>query len=77
LLQLIQKLDKQQILEIKELALNYKPQAIALLGAMLETLYQDEDTTALFRQLNPITDYKLSISEKALPAQKRWNIRSY
>jgi hypothetical protein len=75
LLQLVQELDKQQISEIKELALNYTPQAIALLGAMLETLYQDEDTTALFSQLNPITDYKLSISEKVLPTQKKWNIR--
>ncbi|MDR0419867.1 MAG: DUF6088 family protein [Prevotellaceae bacterium] len=75
LLQLVKDLNIQQISEIKELALNYTPQAIALLGAMLETLYQDEDIFALFSQLNPITDYKLSISEKVLPVQKKWNIR--
>ncbi|MDR1583124.1 MAG: hypothetical protein LBS55_07710 [Prevotellaceae bacterium] len=75
LLQLIQELDKQHIAEMKELALNYTPQAVALLGAMLETLYSDEDTNALYQVLNPITDYKLSISESVLPTQKKWNIR--
>jgi hypothetical protein len=75
LLQLIQELDRQHIFEMKELALNYTPQAVALFGAMLETLYPDEDTSALYQVLNPITDYKLTISEKVLPAQKKWNIR--
>ncbi|MDR1653896.1 MAG: DUF6088 family protein [Prevotellaceae bacterium] len=75
LLQLIQELDKQCIAEMKELVLNYTPQAVALFGAMLETLYPDEDTNYLYQVLNPITDYKLSISENVLPTQRKWNIR--
>ncbi|MDR2384948.1 MAG: hypothetical protein LBD80_04705 [Tannerella sp.] len=75
LLQHIQELDRQHIAEMKELALNYTPQAIALFGAMLETLFPDEDTSAMYQVLNPITDYKLSISESVLPTQKKWNIR--
>jgi hypothetical protein len=75
LFQLLKELDRQKISEMKELALNYTPQAVALLGAMLETMYSDEDTTALFQILNPMTDYKLSISNHVLPTQKKWNIR--
>jgi predicted transcriptional regulator of viral defense system len=56
LLQLIQELDKQQIEEMKELALNYTPQAVALFGAILEVLYPNEDTNVLYQVLNPITD---------------------
>ena len=75
LLQLLKELDEQQITKIKKLALKYNPQTIATLGAMLETLNIQEDTSALFKKLNPITHYKLSISETVLPTQKKWNIR--
>lgn len=75
LLYLLQELDKQQTEKVKKLAFNYTPQVIALLGAMLETLYPDEDTSVLFKKLNPMTTYKLSISENILPAQRKWNIR--
>ena len=75
LLQLLKELDEQQIVKIKKLSLKYNPQTISLLGAMLETLNPTEDTGALFKKLNPITQYKLSISENVLPTQKKWKIK--
>jgi hypothetical protein len=74
LLYLLKGLDEQQIVKIKKLALNYTPQAIALLGTMLETINPQENTESLFKKLNPMTTYKLSISGNILPTQKKWNI---
>jgi hypothetical protein len=70
MLYLLKELDEQQIAKIKKLVLKYTPQTIALLGAMLENLYPDEDTSILFKKLNPMTIYKLSISQNILPTQK-------
>ena len=75
LLQLLKELNKQQISKTKKLVLKYTPQAIALLGAMLETLNQQEETKTLFKKLNPMTSYKLSISQEILPTQKKWRIK--
>jgi len=75
LIYLIGKLDEQELCRIKKMALKYTPQAIALLGAILETIKPQEDTNLLFRKLNPITVYKLGISDKILPTQKKWNIQ--
>jgi hypothetical protein len=75
LLFLLKELDERQVAKIKKLALNYSPQTIALLGAMLETLNPDEDTSVLFKKLNPMTTYKLSVSDSVLPIQKKWHIR--
>jgi predicted transcriptional regulator of viral defense system len=75
LLHLLKELDEQQIAKIKKLALTYTPQTIALLGAMLEVLSPNEDTAALFKKLNPMTVYKLSISQNILPTQKKWRIK--
>ncbi|GHT30721.1 hypothetical protein AGMMS49574_11050 [Bacteroidia bacterium] len=44
----------------------------ALLGAMLETLHPEEDTSAMWNALNPQTFYKLSVSDKILSNQKKW-----
>ncbi|KAA6322169.1 hypothetical protein EZS27_028256 [termite gut metagenome] len=75
LLLLLKGLDTKQREDIKKLSLNYTPQVIALLGAILETLYPNEDTSALLDALNPQTFYKLSISDTILFNQKKWNIR--
>jgi hypothetical protein len=75
LMYLIKKLDEQEIIRIKKLALKYTPQTIALLGAILETNNPQEDTVTLSKKLNPITVYKLGISDKILPTQKKWNIQ--
>jgi hypothetical protein len=75
LMYLIGKLDEQEISKMKKLATKYTPQTIALLGAILETINSQEDTSILFKKLNPITVYKLEISDKILPRQKKWNIQ--
>jgi hypothetical protein len=71
----LSKLNDNQRDKIKKLALKYTPQAIALLGAMLETLNPNEDVEILKNILNFQTFYKLSIPQNILPTQKKWNIR--
>jgi hypothetical protein len=71
LLYLLKELDRQQPVKIKKLTLKYTPQTIALLGAMLETVNPQENTESLFKKLNPMTSYKLSISQDILPTQKK------
>jgi hypothetical protein len=75
LLYLFSKLDETQISTVKRLALKYNPATIALLGAILEMNNPEENTTVLFKKLNPITTYKLYIPIKVLPTQRKWNIR--
>lgn len=75
LFELFRQLDNKQIATIKQLALNYSPQTIAMLGAILETLNQNEDTTELFHALNHQTSYQLGISNDVLLNQKKWHIR--
>ena len=75
LLYLLSKLNDCQRNKIKKLALKYTPQAIALLGAMLETLNPNEDVEMLRKSLNFQTFYDLAIPQDILPTQKKWNIR--
>jgi predicted phosphatase len=75
LLYLLSELNKNQKNKIKKLALKYTPQAIALLGAMLETLNPNEDVEMLRKSLNFQTFYSLSIPQEVLTKQKKWNIR--
>jgi hypothetical protein len=75
LLLLLKELDEKQRKEIKALSLKYTPQATTLLGAMLETLNPKEDTIEMLNALNPQTFYNLSISDKILFNQKKWNIK--
>jgi hypothetical protein len=75
LLVLFSELSDTQINKIKKLVLKYPPQAIALLGAMLEILNPDEDVEMLRKSLNFQTFYQLSIPQDILPTQKKWNIR--
>ena len=75
LLYLLSELNDCQRNKIKKLAIKYTPQAIALLGAMLETLNPNEDVEILKKTLNFQTFYDLSIPQDILPTQKKWNIR--
>ena len=75
LLILFKALNPTQTTTLKKLVLKYNPATIALLGAMLESINADEDTTALFNALNPMTTYKMGISTDILPTQRKWYIR--
>ena len=75
LLVLFKQLSDNHISMAKKLALKYNPSTIALLGAILETINKDEDTSLLYKSLNHQSSYKLNISEEVLPTQKKWHIR--
>lgn len=58
------------------LAFFYPPSTRALLGATLEKHLQDAQNAAkLFETLNPLTIYKLGISDALLPNKTKWRIR--
>ncbi|MDR1652288.1 MAG: DUF6088 family protein [Prevotellaceae bacterium] len=75
LLVLFKQLTPEQINTAKRLAAKYPPSAIALLGAILETNNENEDTTVLYKALNHQSSYKLDISNEILFNQKRWHIK--
>jgi hypothetical protein len=57
------------------LAQGYNPATRALLGALLEGLDEDKLATKLRATLNPMTTYKLGLSEQALPNRMQWKIQ--
>ena len=75
MLVLFKQLIQEQINTAKRLAVKYPPSTIALLGAILETNNENEDTTVLYKALNHQSSYKLDISSEILFNQKKWHIR--
>jgi hypothetical protein len=75
LLVLFKELAPEQINTAKRLAVKYPPSTIALLGAILETNNENEDTTVLYKALNHQSSYKLDISSQLLFNQKKWHIK--
>jgi hypothetical protein len=75
LLVLFKQLTPEQTNTAKRLAVKYPPSTIALLGAILETNSENEDTTILYKALNHQSSYKLDISNDILFNQKKWHIR--
>ena len=57
------------------LAQGYNPATRALLGALLEGLEGAKLISQLKSSLNPLTTYKLGLSEQALPNRTVWKIR--
>jgi len=75
LMVLLKELDKEQQESIKKLGLRYTRATRALLGALLEQIDASIDTNRLKKSLNPITIYKLAISDTVLPTAENWNIK--
>lgn len=75
LMKLVEKLNNKQLNLIQKLAIKYNPATRALLGAIIEQIDIDTNTTILYNSLNPITIYKLSISNDILSTAKNWNIK--
>ena len=75
LMVLLKELDKEQQESIKKLGIRYTRATRALLGALLEQIDVSIDTNRLKKSLNPITVYKLAISDTVLPTAKNWNIK--
>lgn len=74
LLKYIKELAERDMDRLIELALDYNPATRALLGALLERLGFTEEADRLRQSLNPLTKYKLGISESILHNRKDWNI---
>ena len=76
LLELIRGLRPDQKTQIIKLAFKYGPGTRALLGALLATTnFRDESMlNDLFESLNPITNYKIPVSEAILPTANYWYI---
>ncbi|MDR2147925.1 MAG: DUF6088 family protein [Tannerella sp.] len=75
LLSMFKQLSPEQINKAKRLAIKYPPSTIALLGAILDTNNENEDTTLLYKALNHQTSYKLDVSTQVLSNQKKWHIQ--
>lgn len=75
LLSIIKKLPPGDYAKLARLGLKYSAATRALLGALLEESGEIKQTEVLKQSLNPITIYKLSIPESALPSIKNWNIK--
>lgn len=74
---LISELSEKEQLSLIQLSYKYYPSVRALLGALLENMELDELEIGLEKlktSLNPITKYKIGISEKILPTISNWNI---
>ncbi len=63
--------DKQSIIRLVK---KYPPATRAILGALMENIGYSKYAEKLKEKLNPITKYKLGVSEKVLPTKNRWNI---
>lgn len=74
LLAIIKDLSGKDKTTMVRLALKYPPAAKALLGAMLDELNESTFADLLYKTLNPITKYKLSVN-KILSQTEKWNIR--
>ena len=73
LLAIIKDLSGKDKTTMVRLALKYPPAAKALLGAMLDELNESTLADLLYKTLNPITKYKLSVN-KILSQTEKWNI---
>lgn len=74
LMTLIKVLPEEDKHRMVKLALKYPPFARALLGALLEEIKCNVDTTALYASLNPITKYKIPGAANVLKSASKWNI---
>ncbi|MFI3263052.1 MAG: DUF6088 family protein [Rikenellaceae bacterium] len=74
LLGILRDLSQNELQNIKRLSMKYTPATRALLGAMVESIYPNDNLSSLYETLNPITKYKLGVSQDALQTKERWNI---
>lgn len=74
-LEIIKKLNEEELKNLVHLSMKYLPSTRALLGSILETvgisLYSDK----LFTSLNSITIYEFDNAEKVLSNTSNWNIK--
>jgi len=74
LIELIRKLTDSDQKSLIKLARKYNPATRALAGAIFENYFGATRPEVLSKSLNPSTEYKFGISERALPNKQKWNI---
>jgi hypothetical protein len=70
----IKKLDDRKKRELVKYALLYPPRVRALLGAILESIDSNINTTKLKESINPLTKFKLNLKKTDLQTINNWNI---
>ena len=65
--EIIRTFDDSQVKLLIELAMKYPPRVRALLGAILDKNGIDAQTSPLHKSLNPLTEYRIGISDETLP----------
>jgi hypothetical protein len=71
----MKKYEEETIKQLIAYALSYPPRVRALLGAMVENVFESKFDVEILRQsLNPLTKYKLTISKALLPNASTWNL---
>lgn len=73
LLAILKDLSEKDKSTMVRLAFKYPPATKALLGALLDELNESNLAESLYKTLNPITKYKLSV-DKVLTKTEKWNI---
>lgn len=71
---LLKGLSKKEIATLARLAQKYPPATRALLGALLDEAGVSQFKEILFKNLNPITNYKLSGVQSILQTAENWNL---
>lgn len=64
--------DKTRLVRLAQI---YNPGTRALLGALLEVLGENKLAAKLLASLNPLTTYKLELSDLSLPNRAKWRIQ--
>lgn len=70
---LIEKRSDEERSRLISYAMKYAPSVRALLGAILESIGQYDES--LKKSLNPFTKYAIGVSESVLPNKSNWNIQ--
>jgi hypothetical protein len=70
----MQQLSEEELNQKIRLSMDYNPATRALLGAILECYFPIIQLGSLRRSLNPLTKYKLGISQQILYNKTNWNI---
>lgn len=73
---IIGQLTSEKIKTMVKLSLKYNPATQALFGAMLENIGADKVLiNKISTSLNPVTEYKMSVSESILPNKSKWRLK--
>ena len=73
---ILSQLSTEKVKTLATLVLKYNPAVMALCGAMLESIGADKSLTdKIAASLNPVTEYKIPVSEAVLANKNKWRIK--